>query len=60
MSQTCEGQVVEEVGKVLPDIGVSVFAQAFVVKSVNLSDLTRFVVATEDCNTFAVTHLKLK
>ena len=58
VDQGCEWQVVEKVGEVLPDVGVSVFAQALVVKSVHLGDLTRFMVATEDCNTFAVTHLK--
>lgn len=35
-----EGEVVEEVGKILPDIGVAVLAQALVVEAVDLGDLT--------------------
>lgn len=34
-----EGEVVEEVGKVLPDVCVAVLAQALVVEAVDLSDL---------------------
>lgn len=43
-----KGEVVEEVGKVFPDIGVAVFSQAFIVKPINLGDLTAFVVTAED------------
>lgn len=43
-----KGEVVEEVGEVFPDIGVAVFSQAFVIKSIDLCDLTAFVVTTED------------
>lgn len=43
-----QGEVIEEVGKVFPDVRVAVFSQAFVVETVNLGDLTGFVVAAED------------
>ena len=36
LKNTCEGQVIKKVGKVFPDISVSIFAQALVVKSVHL------------------------
>jgi len=29
-------QIIEQVGKILPDVGVPIFAEALVVKSVNL------------------------
>ena len=32
----CEGQVVEEFREVLPDIGIAVLAQTFVIETVNL------------------------
>jgi len=43
-----EGKIVEEVCKVLPDVGIAVFAKTLVVESVNLGDLTRLVVSSED------------
>lgn len=43
-----QGQVVEEIGEVFPHRGVAIFAEAFVVESVHLGDLTRFVVAAQD------------
>ncbi len=36
VNQGGQRQVVEQVGEILPDVGVAVFAQAFVVESVNL------------------------
>ena len=43
-----ERKIVEKVCKVLPDVGIAVFAKTLVVESVNLGDLTRFVVSSED------------
>lgn len=42
-----EGEVVEEVSKEFPYIGTAVFADAFVVKAVNLSNLSALVVASQ-------------
>lgn len=58
VNEGCEGEVVEEVGKVLPDIGVAVFAQAFVVEAVDLGDLARLVIATEDGDALGVADLE--
>lgn len=49
-----QGQKVEEVGEVFPNICVAVLAEAFVVETVDLCDLSGFVVAAEDCNTSRV------
>lgn len=46
VNQGGQWQVIEQVGKVLPDVGIAVFAQAFVVESVNLCDLSGFVVSS--------------
>ena len=48
VDQSGEWQVVEEVGEVFPDVGVAVFAEAFVVEAVDLGDLAGFVVTAED------------
>ena len=51
-----EGKVIEEVGEVLPNICIPVFSEALVVEAVNLSDLTRFVVTTEDGDSLRVSY----
>jgi len=49
-----EREVIEEIGEVLPDVGVAVFAEAFVVEAVDLGDLAGFVVAAEDGDTLGI------
>jgi hypothetical protein len=56
--ESSEGEVVEEVGKVFPHIGVAVFAETLVIETVNLRDLSGLVVSTEDGNTLGVTNLQ--
>lgn len=58
LDQGGEGEVVEEVGEVLPDVGVAVFAEALVIEAVDLSDLARLVVAAEDGDSLGVTDLE--
>lgn len=41
-----EGEVVEQVGKVLPDVRVAILPKTLVIKTVNLSDLAALVVAS--------------
>ena len=52
-----EGEVVKEVGEEFPNVGVAVLAQTFVVETVDLGDLTRFVISTEDRHAVAVADL---
>lgn len=58
INQRRQRQVVKEVGKVLPNIRVAVLPQALVVKSIDLRDLPRLVVASQDGNAVAVSHLE--
>jgi hypothetical protein len=53
-----KGEVVEEVCKVFPYIRVAIFSETFVVETVDLRDLTGFVVATEDCNALGVSDFE--
>lgn len=53
-----EGEEVEEVGEVLPDVGVAVLAEALVVEAVDLRDLPRLVVAAEDGDALGVADLE--
>jgi hypothetical protein len=57
-NESSEGEVVEEVGEVFPHVCIAVFAKALVVEAVDLGDLARLVVTTEDGHTVAVTELE--
>ena len=48
----------KQVGEVFPDVGVAVFAQALVVKSIDLRDLAGLVISSKDGDTLGVTDLK--
>mmetsp|Transcript_10877 Transcript_10877/g.30026 ORF Transcript_10877/g.30026 Transcript_10877/m.30026 type:complete len:251 (+) Transcript_10877:904-1656(+) len=51
-------QVIKGVREVLPNVGVSVLSEAFVVESVHLRDLTTLVVASQDCDAVSVPHFE--
>ena len=58
VDQGSERKIVEEVGEVLPDIGVAVFSQAFVVEAIDLRDLSGFVVAAENRDSLRIADLE--
>lgn len=58
LNQGSQGEVVEEVGEYLPHVGVAVFAKAFVVEAVDLCDLARLVVASEDGDALGVSDFE--
>ena len=45
-----QGQVIEKIGKGLPNICIPVFSKTLIIESIDLSDLTRFVIASKNCN----------
>ena len=53
-----QGQVVKKLSELLPDLGVAVLAQAFVIESVYLGDLTRLVVAPQNSDSVLIAHLE--
>lgn len=57
LDESSEREIVEQIGEVPPYVGVSVLPQALVVEAVDLGDLTRFVVSSEDSNPIAVPQL---
>lgn len=56
--QRGERQVVEQVCEVLPDVGVAVLPQTLVVEAVDLRDLPRLVVPSQDGDSLRETDLK--
>jgi hypothetical protein len=43
---SCQWQQVKEVSKVFPDVDVSIFSEAFIIKAVYLSDLSALMIAS--------------
>ena len=58
VNESCKWEVVEKICKVLPDIRITIFAKAFVIETVDLGDLARFVVSAEDRNSGGITYLQ--
>lgn len=58
LNECGKGEIVKEVGEVFPNVGVAVFAQALVVKSIHLRDLTGLVIASENSDTLRVANFK--
>lgn len=56
--QGSEGEVIEQVCEVFPNVGVAVFSEALVVEAIHLCDLSALVVPSEDCDALPETHLK--
>ena len=53
-----KGKEVKEVGEEAPDIGVAVFSKAFIVKAINLSDLSWFVIAAKNGQPVTITEFQ--
>lgn len=52
----CEGKVVKEFSEAFPDIGVAVLAAAFIVKAIDLGDLSGLVISPQDGDSVFVPH----
>ena len=53
-----ERQVVEQIGEVLPDVGIAVLAHALVVEAIHLGDLATLVIAAQDRDSVSESHLQ--
>jgi len=58
VDQGREGEVVEEVGEELPNVGAAILANALVVEAVHLRDLSGFVIAAKDEHSVGITYLE--
>lgn len=58
--QRREGQVVKQVSEVFPHVGVSVFPQALVIETIDLSDLTALMVTAKNGDATTEPHLEPK
>lgn len=53
-----EGEEIKEVGEESPDVGVSVFAEAFIVEAIDLGDLPGLVIPAKDCYAVSVAQFE--
>lgn len=56
--QSCKRKVVEKIGKVLPNVCISVFSQTLVIEAVNLRDLPRLMVSAENCDALRIANFQ--
>ena len=55
-----EAQVIENLSAVAPNINRSILAQALVIKTIDLSDLARFVVPADQSDPVWIAHLRVE
>ena len=48
LNQSSDGKIIENIGVVFPYVDVAVFSHDFLVKTVDLSDLAGFVIASDE------------
>jgi len=53
-----KGEVVEEIGEILPYVGVAIFSETFIIEPIDLRNLTGFVVATEDGDALRISNFE--
>ena len=60
LHKCCEGEIVEYIRTHPPHIDRSILAKAFVIKPIDLTDLTRFVITTKERNSIRITNFQCK
>lgn len=58
LNNCSKGEIIEKLGEAFPDIRVPIFAAAFVIKTINLCNLSGFVVSSQDCDSIFVSNLQ--
>lgn len=53
-----QGKIIKDLATPSPDVRTRVLSLTFVVKPVYLSDLTRLVISTDECDAFGVTNFE--
>ena len=53
-----QGEVIEEICEVFPHVGIAILAKTFIVETVDLGDLARFMISTENSDSILVADLE--
>ena len=57
LNDSCDWEVVEKGGKILPNVGISVLSKALIIKTIHLCDLLGLVVTTENSDSRRISDL---
>ena len=49
LNHSCQRQKIKKISVVLPDICISIFPKALIVKTIDLSNLPRFMISAQNC-----------
>ena len=52
LNHSCQRQKIKKISVVLPDICISIFPKALIVKTIDLSNLPRFMISAQNCYSF--------
>jgi hypothetical protein len=58
LDEGCEREVIEEVRKILPDVGVAVFPQTLIIEAIDLCNLARFVISAKNGNSLRISNFE--
>ena len=58
LDESGQGEKVKEVCEVLPHVGIAIFPKTLIVETVDLGDLSRFVVSSEDSDALGVSDFE--
>lgn len=58
LNHGCQWQVIEQIGEVLPNIGIAILAEAFIVEAVDLGDLSTLMIASQNRDSVLEAHLQ--
>ena len=58
VDESSKREIVEEICEVFPHICVAIFSETLIVETIDLGDLARFVVATEDCDALGISNFE--
>ena len=58
IDQRRQRQIVEEIGEKLPYIGIAILAEAFIVETVYLGNLARFVIASKNGDSLRISNFE--
>ena len=49
LDQSCKWQKIEQICKIFPYVSITIFSHALIVETINLRDLSSFVISSQDC-----------
>lgn len=60
INDSSKWEVIKNVGTVLPRVGIPVFSDYFIIESVNLGDLSGFMITSKKSNVLRISYFQAK